>query len=52
MVDSLSTSIDSALDDDQINFIAKDDLVKVHSVDLSGNYPYNVKTMTHIHSAT
>ena len=36
MVDSLSTSVDSALDDDQISFIAKDEQIKLHSVDLSG----------------
>ena len=33
---SLSTSIDSALDDDHVNFLLRDHQVKVHSVDLSG----------------
>ena len=34
-MNSLSTSIDSVLDDDHA-FIASDDHVKVHSVDLKG----------------
>lgn len=33
---SLSTSIDSALDDDHVDFMLRDHQVKVHSVDLSG----------------
>ena len=36
MVSSLSTSIDSVLDDEHVNFVAGDDCIKVHSVDLSG----------------
>ena len=36
-MNSLSTSIDSVLDDDHA-FIASDDHVKVHSVDLKGTF--------------
>ena len=35
-MNSLSTSIDSVLDDDQVNFVAGDEHIRVHSVDLSG----------------
>ena len=37
-MNSLSTSIDSVLDDEQVNFVAGDEHIKVHSVDLSGRY--------------
>ena len=39
---SLSTSIDSALDDDHVNFLLRDHQVKVHSVDLSGKYTIKI----------
>ena len=35
-MNSLSTSIDSVLDDEQVNFVAGDEHIRVHSVDLSG----------------
>ena len=41
MIDSLSTSIDSALDDDNINFIVTDAQIRIHAVDLAGNYVDN-----------
>ena len=37
MTHSLSTSIESTLDEDQVNFLCRDKLVTIHSVDLGGN---------------
>jgi len=36
-MNSLSTSIDSVLDDEQVNFVAGDEHIRIHSVDLSGS---------------